>query len=704
MSVIEETPVNPYGLIAAEEVHSPEEVEKTAALQMTVQDAVNTESWLQSNYWALRWREADMLYQAPPAIMLWEGTTTPRANVNRFVVAETVNAILPQAMNGLFYEKPSFLLRPRPNQNQNSIRAITELLSMELSEAEFRQEIEMGLFNCLLFGTGIWKWYFRTYARKIKKFVRNAQPSTVPSSTAGEPARVIDTPLSDEFSYREVEEEVNLPVLENRDVRFVLVDPGCRVPNIRKAKFVIDKMYMTYRDLIKLASEEYVYTDPKTKKQSLRKRYDLPSEETIRGWFAPPSEQPAGPGLTGMMSEGSTVVHHAKPPNVKTTVDPLDQPLEVLERWDNDKVITVLQRRLVIRNEANEFGCIPFFSLNWWNIPDSFWGIGIGRVVGGEQRVQVGLINALLDVASLIVNPMYIRAKGQNASTQQIRQRLGGIIEVDGDVRTAFHMLEQPPLPAEILNQIGMSEARVEKATGATAAVMGSGPGPKGQLGRSGTGAAAIAQATLTRLGAMPEDFVHQVFEPWLYRMHELNKAKLPLPYIRSVLGKNLGSDFTFRYEDFLNAPVEFEVLAGSHLAAKAQMAQSLFMMLQLFENAPLMSQLAQVSHKKVNIEELFHMVHDLSGFKNYYNVIEDMTPEEEARQNQVSNPAVAKIQGAMAENQQKFQQKQALIDQDNEAQAARIIIRHGLEVSSQPEELTGTPSAVEGFGSNEQA
>ena len=41
-------------------------------------------------------------------------------------------------------------------------------------------------------------------------------------------------------------------------------------------------------------------------------------------------------------------------PADEVSVDPMLKPLEVLERWTDDKVITVLQRKLVIRNDKGE--------------------------------------------------------------------------------------------------------------------------------------------------------------------------------------------------------------------------------------------------------------------------------------------------------------------------------------------------------------
>jgi hypothetical protein len=704
--------VNPLGKIDAADFISPSEVTDKGALQLVVADADRTQSWLQKNYWSLRWREADSLYQSPPGILLWESTTVPRANVNRFVVAETVNAIHPQIMNGLFYEKPPFKLRPRPNITENTSRAISALLEIELDEMKLPQETDWMIHSALLFGTGVAKWGFKSYTKKVAKYVALGSDIKVPSSIPGEEPTEIPTSDSTTFTKILEEQEVHVPTFENKDIRYILVETGCRVPDIRKAKFVIDRMYLTYRDLIKLKDEEYVTEE--SGKQVLKKRYDLPAESEIKSWFEAPKEPAQHPGGNDIVQvQGTTQIHHAEPRFKSTTADPLDEPLEVLERWDNDKVITVLNRVKVIRNEANEFGVIPFLSVNWWNIPDAFWGLGLGRVIGVEQRVQAGLINACLDLASLIVNPMWVRARGANIQEQQIRQRIGGIIAVDvggnsglrgaGD---ALQMLPQPQIPGEIIQQIALSEGRVEKTSGANQQLtMGATPTQsKGQGMRSAAGATGIIQATMNRIGGFAEMFVRQVYEPLLYQMHQLNKDKMPMSYVKKLLGEKLGPEFKFKPADFLNAPAEFEVLAGSHLAAKGQMAQSLFMMTQVFDNQQMLEQLS-LQGKKVNVEELLHMMHDISGFKNYYDIIQDMTPEEIQRK-QAQSPGgmlEQKFQNQTKLTDQKAQIQSQVVDQENEARAARDVFRIIAEKSAEPEALLGAEAPTQGLGSNTQ-
>lgn len=704
MAIVTRDPVNPDGQIDVKQIHSPSDVENAAALQICVQDARNTESWVQTNYWGLRWREADALYQSPPGVVMWEGTTMPRANLNRYVVAETVNSIHEQVMNGLFYESPAFVLRPRPNLTENVTRAITSLQSIQLDEMHFRDEVGWGLHSALLFGTGIWKWGFDYHKDTVPVYKQVGQ--TVPVPTVDGKTTHIETDQSMQFEEQDDEVEVYTPTFENCDIRYVLVDPGCKVPDIRKAKFVIDRRYLTFRDLIKLKDETYLVTDSKTGKQTLKNRYILPSEQEIREWFMPPREEPAQPEPTVATAiQNNSVIHHAMPHFKPSTVDPLDEPLEVLERWDNDKVITVLQRVKCIRNEPNEFRCIPFFSINWWNIPDAFWGLGLGRVIGVEQRVQTGLINACLDLANLIVNPMFIRSESANVQTQQIRQRIGGIITVSGKIQESFQMLEQPNIPNEILQQIALSEGRVEKSSGASQAFTAGATTSRAGAARSGTGAAAMINATMSRIGATAEVFVRQVFEPFLFKMHELNKRKTPISYIRKVLGDIMGKEYAqFNPTDYMNARVQFDVLAGSHLAAKAQMAQSLFMMIQLFESPQLVESLNNISQKVVDVEELFHMVHDISGWKNYYQIIRPMTPDEQARQQAQTQAAMAQSKGVQQQNlqNQKFNQQQQLLDQENNARIVRDVFRHLQTASVTPEVLSGQ-LPTEGVGSVEQ-
>lgn len=700
MALIDKSPsVNIHGKIDPRAIRSETELSDEAALQLVVQETEQTDSWLDEKQWTLRWREADTLYQPPIGVQVWENTTVPRANVIRFTVATHVNSILPKLVSGLFYEDPPFLLRPRPGTTENTTRAIGAVENAQLDEMDFQEEVRRGFLFGLVFGTSIWKWGWKKETKVRHIYKRSKQP--LKSTDLHGKVTPISSRESDQFTVQDYEDVVDRPFFEAKDLRYVLVDPACRIGDIRKAGFVTDRMYLNYYDLCKLTDETYIDADGKE-----QLRYNLPSESEIRSWFEPPETSTEIPNTAAQANLNTTLLHHARQPWQEHSADPLLRPLEVLERWDCGKVLTVLQRRKLIRKETNEFGCIPFYSCNWWDIPDAFWGMGLGRVLGQDQRIQQGMINACLDMTSLIVNPTYVRSAGANVPTQQIRQRLGGIIDVTGDVEKAFKILDSPRIDPSIFAEIQQSEARAESYSGANEQlVQGSLPAQgRTSMGRTATGAGALQAATESRIGGFIETFIRQVYEPWLYQMHELNCERLPLSTLRDILkGANV-NDFDlekFTEEDFFTARFKFDVLAGAHLAAKQQMAQSMVMMVQLFENPPLMEQLANEG-KKVDIEELFHMIHDLSGFKNYYQIIKPMTAQER-QQKQQSNPAVIAAQSKQAQSNQEFQHKQAIVDQENEARAARDVMRYQMEHATRAETVEGTTSPT-GFGSNEGA
>ena len=90
------------------------------------------------------------------------------------------------------------------------------------------------------------------------------------------------------------------------------------------------------------------------------------------------------------------------------------------------------------------------------------------------------------------MNQQYVRSRGANVPTQQIKSRLGGIIDVDGDINKAFGLVETPKVPAEIWMAIQNAKQSSEAVTGADEAMMqGSLPQRGGSsIGRTATGSA----------------------------------------------------------------------------------------------------------------------------------------------------------------------------------------------------------------------
>ncbi len=149
-----------------------------------------------------------------------------------------------------------------------------------------------------------------------------------------------------------------------------------------------------------------------------------------------------------------------------------------------------------------------------------------------------------------------------------------------------------------------------------------------------------------------------------------------------------------FSIQDFHDAQIEYEVLAGSSLAAKRTMAQSMILLTQLLDNPQIQEMLA-VRGKAVDIERIIKMEFEASEWKDYHDVIVDLTPEQKAER--TANSKAALQQGAMQakqqSDQQKFAQKQMLEDQASDNRIKRDITREAAKNSGMSEAVTGTPN-----------
>lgn len=661
-----------------------------SALRIVVQDTIRAENFANQKSWVMSWPVASTLYQSPYTPRYWEGTQSERANVPFYTVATAVNSMVPQIINGLFYENPPFMIQERPGTSSQAARAIGALIAYQLEDIKFREELRLGVMNAVLFGTGIFKWGWETYTEKHKIYRLKEMPIAVESPLSHLGAKPIELmPTDTDVEEEEIEEYIDRPTFEHIvNLRYVLVDPGLNVPDIRKAKYVIHRMYMTWDDLDRLRD---------------RPGFNIPSREDLLELFFHPKEQ-AVPAMGEMNIRNPLWDARAEVRYEPTTIDPFNEPLEVLERWDNDKYIVVLQRKLVIANDVNVYGRIPFLSVGWWDTPESFWGMGLAKTIGPEQRLQQGITNTWLDNAALNLNGVFIRVKGKSVPTQSIRMSPGKIVEVDN--KDDFQVLDRlPPVP-EAGAHLTLSQQRAEVVSGASEAATQGIAGASGHsnLARTATGAGMLGAGSGSRTADFVEKLASNVILPFCYHMQEMNARLLPLATIRYILSDELQHQYMQEEGDLvalLNAKLRFTILAAAKMQARRNMAQALPILIQYLTSPQTIQQLG-VQGKKVDIAEVIRMMFEVSDWKNYKDVVLDMTPEEKQR-SQANSPAGVAAARGQAQQQgmaMQGQQKSQLIDQENISRAGREVLRAAIEKSGQPETVTGEPGGV-GFGTS---
>jgi len=612
-----------------------------AVLSIVVQDYQKASAWLTDRLWVLHWRESDTLYQSPRTQAQFENSTVSRSNVSRFNVATQVNSLAPAITGAIFSDDVPFEIRPRPNVHQDSARAWKELVSILLDLCDFKSELGYGIEGMCNQGTVIFKMGWEEYEEEVTHFVRKAAPQRIDLPLGGDPVMVF-TKESDEFEQKTDVVVKKRPTFEKCELGTVYPNPQWNRPNqMWKCGWVVQEKYLNYEDLCRLRDNP---------------DYDIPDDDTLRNIFLDGIEQTESISqLTRTMSGVNAAIFHAAPPDQEFSEDPLEKPMQVLE-WTSDKLVrTVLQQKVVIRNGTHKMGCVPYVSCNFWNIENASWGMGCGRIAGSDQRIDQGITNAALDIIAYAVQPETIIARGANVPTQDQRRRLGGIRLVDGnDATKAVMLVPQPQVPPDAWRALQQSQMTANNTTGADqAAVQGSLPPRGSSVGRSGTGAGMLQAATQGRLQAPVERVIDGVLIPFLDFVWYNVRQRMTVAEIRGLLASHLTQALMVDYNDFLNAEIKFDTLAGTRLAARGRMAQALPFLLEVFGNQQLLSQLSQTGWK-VNVIELTNMVTDVSGWKNQRDLVVPMTDQEKQTMMQQSQAA----QQAQSENAQ-LQQKQ---------------------------------------------
>ena len=535
---IPSSPVKPADITTYPDPAIPAKYTDSAVLSIVVQDYQSASAWLNDRRWPLQWNESDILYQSPRTMSVFEGSSVTRSNVSRFTVAQQTNSLAPAITSAVFSDPTPFLIRPRPNTSQDTVRAWTELISELLDQINFKQEASYGIQGSTNSGTVIFKIGWETETTIESHYIRKTSPPTVDLPFG--PPQNIDTEESDEFEVVDVEVTRNRPVFEKCNLGQVFVDPKWKSPNqLWKARWIVYEDFLNYYDLQKLRDNP---------------DYDIPSDEVLRAIFMEDQEQTKGQDAVADAMISNTSVHHAQRPDEDFSEDPLLKPMQILEWWDKDQVRVVLQQKCVIRNGPHKMPEKPFLASNYWDIENAGFGMGVGRISGGDQRIEQGLINAILDILAFAVQPEYAVARGANVPTQDQRRRLGGIRMVEGsDATRAISLVPQPQVPADAWRAIQSVIGSSEGATGADqASVQGTLPGRGSSIGKSGTGAGMISAASSGRLQSPVERFVDGVFIPFLNFLFQMVKERMPIKDIRAILGDrtpDLVVDFGRLYE-----------------------------------------------------------------------------------------------------------------------------------------------------------
>lgn len=629
------------------------------ALRLVVQTVGYAEGHANYRDFYQGWAGALRMYQSQTAVANWGGGQA-RSNFPFYLLSNSVNAFVPQVMDGIFAEDPPFLLKNRPGTSWETAQAVQNVVAYQLEEIDFRDELEAFVRNMGLFGTGVakWGWEERTETRNRLKLVKTG---VVKQDGFGQDVQFENDDEPDYLEDEDYEYLVARPRFENVvNLKQLIVDPTLDHPRITDAKFVAHRLYMTWDEIEALRDQP---------------GYDIPSKDTVISWFLPPDPEQTEEAPQEQYPISPSLGLQADPRWTQASADMLSKPLEVLEYWTKDDLIVVLQKKLVIRNAKNPYGVIPFLSCNLVNVPGAFWGMGMGQMVGSEQRLQQGIVNIWLDQVALALFGSYIREKGANNSTQNMIAGPGVVLSVDNIDK--FKVMERPPPVPEAGLHLQLSQGRVEQLTGSSLATQGiAGSTGHSNTTRTAAGINLIGSASQNAISAYLDRLAGSVFVPFLNAVMDLDRL-MPQKVWTRILDEVHDKDDP-EFEDLVNADVKFSVKAGSKLRERLAMAQAWPLIAQNLLQQPVINLLG-VQKKKINAARLEKMAFIMAGWPNFDSIVEDMTPEDNQRWQMMQPGAAAMMKMKSQQDLQNLKDanKQKQIDQQGEIRFAADALKH---------------------------
>lgn len=613
-----------------------EQLSDEVALGIVLADTQDTLSYLQSKGLVpLGIENSDDLVRAYVRPRQWPDGK-PRANLSMHVTLQAIEKLMPALYMSLFAQgkKRPFIIEPVGKTTPAAARANASLLSWGIKNSDLKEEMRVSLKNALTYGVTVGEWGWRS--KKIRKKVYK-------KDTAG---KLVGVPSVIDWE---------CPFYESLDLKMVLVDPGLKRQDVQRGKFVI-KQYMT--DGYGLAD----LRDDSTYK-------NIPTDAELAIFLSEKSEP-----TTDSLAESKRAVwreFQAKLESESTSKDPMMQPLEILQWESADRVITILQRKLVIRNEENEFGRISKQSCAFIDVLGSFWGFGIAKLLAGEQRLQQGVVNNWIDSLALVLNPVFQLLKGVGPGTQSIPVSPGKVITESGELKP----LLVPDITKPAMEAITTSDIRAQEKVGAN----GGANMPNAAM-RTAEGVNAFAGDVIQRLQYFLEQFINLVYIPTLEAYLEMMHDHLTVEQVNEILTAEEGKAYEGDISDVYNAQLRLDVVAGANMMAKFAAAQLAPMIIQLVSAGPVADQL-EVAGKKFDYSEFISETLDMMGW-DLENLVIPMSPDDLKRVQQ-KNAALQRVQGDLMLQDKKHVDNLSEIDAKASGQAGVATVRQILKSHS---------------------
>jgi hypothetical protein len=583
----------------------------------------------------------------------------PRANLPIYAVMEGIEKLMPVFYMSLFGtgKRRPFVVTPVGKTTPEAARAKASVLAWAIKQAGLKEEMRLTLKQCLSYGfcAGWWGWEQKNVRERV--YSKNAA-----GRVKGKWEGVL----------------LNLPKYENIDLKNFSFDPQCKRQDVQKgARWVAKQVMITANtlddwreDLDTYGKNEVEFSiddnGEKVAKKTGKRVSRIPDRETLRKVLATDREQTED--TFASQKRAVWREFQAQLDSEASSADPLMKPLEYIEYWTEDHVIGVLQRKLVIRLDENEWNQSPALTCAFIDVLGSAWGFGVARLLAGEQRFQAGVANSWIDSLALVLNPVFQALKGVGPGTQNIPLAPGRVITETSELKP----LVTPDVSNAATTAMANSESRASKRIGAEG-----GTNLPTQALRTGSGVQALTGDVIQRLQYFLEIFINMIYLPTLEKFMLLCMENLQPEDINRILTEEEGKEWDRDIQEVYNAKLDIDVLAGADLTARAASAQLAPMIIQML-SAPAVQTSLQIQAKKFDYANWAADMLDVQGFDvDHY--FQNMTPDDIKRM-QEQNQALAKGQADQNLEATKHQNDLENINEKGTVQAGVALVKKAAE------------------------
>ncbi len=594
-----------------EKVHEPtDKWSDSFAAKIAVQDFNAAENYRSSNC-DHRWSTHNELYLAWVQQKYWEGTKMARASLSVHVAFEQVESMLPKIMSALFADDPWFQAGRSGETTALQAADWRDMMIDQLDRTKIREVVRLCAKSALIHGDGIMKmsWHLQEVERLAWLPKMQPEMQDFLNPLAGMQSR--------NASYKRVLDKQTVKYMDNRpELEWIpledfYIDPNCPSPDPQAARFCVQRKLATVDDLDALREME---------------PWKIPSTGQLIDW----SQSKAS--TQGDVTKGSIESFRQGywNPGMDTTADPGGKMIEILEYCTNDRLVVVANRDTAILNMPNSYGFKPYYHAWYGDVLRRFYSQGVCDIVESEQRLQTALLNGRLDELALSLHRPMVKKLGIKVPTYALRSRPGQIWEAENP-REDVVFMDVPNITQSAYIETSASELRVQKVTGQNDLYSSGTPSSGGNsASRTATGIGAQVQASGSRIQYIVENLQDSFLEPMLNHLVTLNHMFPPI-------GTERGDTIAMTH-------VQVWMRAAARMKSQSALMQTFPMLFQAVMTPGITAELA-LTGETVNWRELFRVIGDMTGYKEYADLIRKMTPEEQQARNQPPAEAMLKAQ-----------------------------------------------------------